>query len=45
MVELLLLAPYLDKHLSLVEDEALEQALRAVGCSPLHHSASESIPG
>lgn len=34
MVELLLLAPYLDKHLSLVEDEALEQALKAVGWNP-----------
>ena len=34
MVELLLLAPYLDKHLSLVEDEALERALTAIGWSP-----------
>lgn len=34
MVELLLLAPYIDKHLSDVEDKALEQALIAVGWSP-----------
>lgn len=34
MVEILLLAPYLDKHLSLVEDAALEQALTAVGWNP-----------
>jgi hypothetical protein len=34
MVELLLLAPYLDKHLSLVEDEALERALTAIGWNP-----------
>lgn len=34
MVELLLLAPFLDKHLSAVEDEALEQALTAVGWDP-----------
>ncbi|MCF7675652.1 MAG: hypothetical protein K9N23_09165 [Akkermansiaceae bacterium] len=33
-VELLLLAPYLDKHLSMVEDEALERALTAIGWSP-----------
>jgi hypothetical protein len=33
-VELLLLAPYLDKHLSVVEDEALERALTAIGWSP-----------
>ena len=31
MVELLLLAPYLDKHLSMLEDEALERALTAIG--------------
>lgn len=34
MVELLLLAPYLDKHLSLLEDEALERALTAIGWNP-----------
>ena len=34
MVELLLLAPYLDKHLSILEDEALERALTAVGWNP-----------
>jgi hypothetical protein len=34
MVELLLLAPYLDQHLSLLEDEALERALTAIGWSP-----------
>jgi hypothetical protein len=34
MVELLLLAPYLDKHLSLLEDEALERALLAIGWNP-----------
>jgi hypothetical protein len=33
MVELLLLAPYLDKHLSILEDEALERALTAIGWS------------
>lgn len=31
MVELLLLAPFLDKHLSMLEDEALERALTAIG--------------
>jgi len=34
MVELLLLAPYLDKHLSVLEDEALERALTAIGWNP-----------
>jgi hypothetical protein len=34
MAELLLLAPYLDKHLSTLEDEALERALTAIGWSP-----------
>lgn len=34
MVELLLLAPYLDKHLSILEDEALERALTAIGWNP-----------
>ncbi|MCF7732932.1 MAG: hypothetical protein K9N23_14685 [Akkermansiaceae bacterium] len=33
-IELLLLAPYLDKQLSVVEDEALERALTAIGWSP-----------
>jgi hypothetical protein len=31
MVELLLLAPYLDNHLSVLEDEALERALTMIG--------------
>ena len=30
-VELVLLAPYLDNHLSMTEDEVLENALRAIG--------------
>lgn len=34
MVELLLLAPYQDKHLSMLEDEALERALTAIGYNP-----------
>ena len=34
MVELLLLAPYLDKHLSILEDETLERALTAIGWNP-----------
>lgn len=34
MVELLLLAPYLDNHLSAIEDEVLERALRAIGWNP-----------
>ncbi len=34
MVELLLLAPYLDKHLSVLEDEALGRALTAIGWNP-----------
>jgi hypothetical protein len=34
MVELLLLAPYLDKHLSVLEDEALERALTSIGWNP-----------
>lgn len=33
-VELLLLAPYVDQHLTTVEDEALERALTAIGWSP-----------
>lgn len=33
IVELLLLAPYLDSHLSLAEDAALERALKAIGWS------------
>jgi hypothetical protein len=33
IVELLLLAPYLDKHLSLAEDAALERALKKIGWS------------
>ena len=36
LVELLLLAPYLDQHLSLDEDEMLERALVAIGWDPLH---------
>jgi hypothetical protein len=32
-VELILLAPYLDSHLSLTEDEVLEKALQAIGWS------------
>ena len=32
-VELILLAPYLDNHLSMTEDEVLEKALQAVGWS------------
>lgn len=32
-IELILLAPYVDSHLSLTEDELLEKALRAVGWS------------
>jgi hypothetical protein len=35
-VELILLAPYLDSHLSLTEDEVLEKALQAVGWSASH---------
>lgn len=31
LIELLLLALYRDNHLSLLEDEALEKALRAIG--------------
>lgn len=34
MVELLLLAPYLDKHLSTIEDEVLERGLTAIGWDP-----------
>jgi hypothetical protein len=34
LAELLLLAPYLDKHLSLDEDEMLESALKAIGWDP-----------
>jgi hypothetical protein len=30
-VELILLAPYLDSHLSMTEDEVLEKALQAIG--------------
>ena len=30
-VELILLAPYLDSHLSMTEDEVLERALQAIG--------------
>jgi hypothetical protein len=33
-VELVLLAPYLDSHLSMSEDEVLEKALRAIGVDP-----------
>jgi len=33
-VELLLLAPSLDDHLSVIEDETLERALTAIGWSP-----------
>ncbi len=33
MVELLLLAPYLDHHLSAIEDEVLERALTSIGWS------------
>jgi len=34
MIELLLLAPYLDRHLSQIEDEVLERALVSIGWSP-----------
>ena len=34
LVELLLLAPYLDSHLSIDEDEMLEHALKAIGWDP-----------
>jgi hypothetical protein len=34
LAELLLLAPYLDSHLSVLEDEALERAMIAIGWNP-----------
>ena len=34
LAELLLLAPYVDSHLSVVEDEALERAMISIGWNP-----------
>ena len=34
LAELLLLAPYVDTHLSVVEDEALERAMISIGWNP-----------
>lgn len=34
LAELLLLAPYLDNHLSALEDEVLERAMIAIGWNP-----------
>jgi hypothetical protein len=34
LAELLLLAPYVDSHLSVVEDQALEQAMISIGWNP-----------
>ncbi len=34
LAELLLLAPYVDTHLSVVEDEALEKAMISIGWNP-----------